>query len=208
MDRDRKNSTSSTVFRIGTVSLVFLAIGYQTALFINRAAILGIEARRDRPDTIFVVRTETVAEGVSAENTGEGNSGTENRKTGSGTDASDGRLNSVAGGKVSVRYDTVRRNAVHSAAVEEVRERTRRVENFRFDPNTVSVDDLQRLGFSRRPRQSTTTGSREAGSAAGRTSRSRSSWQTRCTAGSKLTSTFPCWTSTAPTRPPSTPCPA
>lgn len=115
MDRDRKNSTSSTVFRIGTVSLVFLAIGYQTALFINRAAILGIEARRDRPDTVFVVRTETVAD--------------------------------------SVRYDTVRRNAVHSAAVEEVRERTRRVENFRFDPNTVSVDDLQRLGFSRRQAQ-------------------------------------------------------
>lgn len=115
MDRDRKNSTSSTVFRIGTVSLVFLAIGYQTALFINRAAILGIEARRDRPDTVFVVRTETVAD--------------------------------------SVRYDTVRRNAVHSAAVEEVRGRTRRVENFRFDPNTVSVDDLQRLGFSRRQAQ-------------------------------------------------------
>lgn len=148
MDRDRKNSTSSTVFRIGTVSLVFLAIGYQTALFINRAAILGIEARRDRPDTVFVVRTETVAEDI-----GEGDSGTENRRTGSGIDASDGGRNSVAGRKVSVRYDTVRRNAVHSAAVEEVRERTRRVENFRFDPNTVSVDDLQRLGFSRRQAQ-------------------------------------------------------
>ena len=148
MDRDRKNSTSSTVFRIGTVSLVFLAIGYQTALFINRAAILGIEARRDRPDTVFVVRTETVAEDI-----GEGDSGTENRRTGSGIDASDGGRNSVAGRKVSVRYDTVRRNAVHSAAGEEVRERTRRVENFRFDPNTVSVDDLQRLGFSRRQAQ-------------------------------------------------------
>ena len=148
MDRDRKNSTSSTVFRIGTVSLVFLAIGYQTALFINRAAILGIEARRDRPDTVFVVRTETVAEDI-----GEGDSGTENRRTGSGIDASDGGRNSVAGRKVSVRYDTVRRNAVHSAAVEEVRGRTRRVENFRFDPNTVSVDDLQRLGFSRRQAQ-------------------------------------------------------
>lgn len=148
MDRDRKNSTSSTVFRIGTVSLVFLAIGYQTALFINRAAMLGIEARRDRPDTVFVVRTETVAEDI-----GEGDSGTENRRTGSGIDASDGGRNSVAGRKVSVRYDTVRRNAVHSAAVEEIRERTRRVENFRFDPNTVSVDDLQRLGFSRRQAQ-------------------------------------------------------
>lgn len=148
MDRNRKNSTSSTVFRIGTVSLVFLAIGYQTALFINRAAILGIEARRDRPDTVFVVRTETVAEDI-----GEGDSGTENRRTGSGIDASDGGRNSVAGRKVSVRYDTVRRNAVHSAAIEEVRERTRRVENFRFDPNTVSVDDLQRLGFSRRQAQ-------------------------------------------------------
>ena len=95
-----------------------------------------------------MVRTETVAEDI-----GEGDSGTENRRTGSGIDASDGGRNSVAGRKVSVRYDTVRRNAVHSAAVEEVRERTRRVENFRFDPNTVSVDDLQRLGFSRRQAQ-------------------------------------------------------
>ena len=43
---------------------------------------------------------------------------------------------------------TLRRNAPH--APEAVRLAGRRVENFRFDPNTVSAEDLQRLGFSER----------------------------------------------------------
>ena len=47
----------------------------------------------------------------------------------------------------------VRRNAEHSETVERERRRTRRVESFRFDPNTVSVDDLMRLGFSEKQAQ-------------------------------------------------------
>lgn len=43
---------------------------------------------------------------------------------------------------------SVRHNAKHSPVVEAVRARSRRVESFRFNPNTVSVEDLQRLGFS------------------------------------------------------------
>jgi len=43
---------------------------------------------------------------------------------------------------------TLRRDAVHPPAVEAVRRNTRQVESFRFDPNTVSIEDLQRLGFS------------------------------------------------------------
>ena len=46
------------------------------------------------------------------------------------------------------------RPAVHSPAVQAVRAKTRRVESFRFNPNTVSVEDLQRLGFSLRQAQS------------------------------------------------------
>lgn len=42
----------------------------------------------------------------------------------------------------------IRKNAEHSATVERERRRTRRVESFRFNPNTVSVEDLMRLGFS------------------------------------------------------------
>jgi DNA uptake protein ComE-like DNA-binding protein len=37
--------------------------------------------------------------------------------------------------------------------VQAVREQTRRVESFRFNPNTVSVEDLLRLGFSQKQAQ-------------------------------------------------------
>ena len=46
-DGVREGSRSSAVFKTGAISLVFLVIGYQAALFINRAAMLGIEAARD-----------------------------------------------------------------------------------------------------------------------------------------------------------------
>ena len=55
-DGVREGSRSSAVFKTGAISLVFLVIGYQAALFINRAAMLGIEAARDKPDTVYVVR--------------------------------------------------------------------------------------------------------------------------------------------------------
>lgn len=145
--RERKDSAesrsdrSSSVFKAGAVSLVFLVIGYQAALFINRAAILGIEAARDSPDTVYVVRHAD--SGFPEQDVPEALSG----KDGSvrpGTDDACG----AGGGRTSVRTDTIRRNAVHSPRILEARERTRRVESFEFDPNTVSVEDLVRLGFS------------------------------------------------------------
>ena len=48
----------------------------------------------------------------------------------------------------------VRRNSNHSSYVESYRQATRRVESFRFNPNTVSVEDLIRLGFSEKQAQS------------------------------------------------------
>lgn len=50
----------------------------------------------------------------------------------------------------------VRNNSIHSERAEAVREKTprRKVESFRFDPNTVSVDDLCRLGFTFKQAQS------------------------------------------------------
>ena len=44
--------------------------------------------------------------------------------------------------------ETLHREAQHSEYVQQVRRATRRVESFRFNPNTVSVEDLIRLGFS------------------------------------------------------------
>lgn len=115
---------SSAVFKTGAVSLAFLIIGYQVALFVHRASVLHVEAMRDHPDTVYVYvskpapDTGTVPEGSPA-----------------------------APPPTSERVE-VRKNAEHAPAVAGVRERTRRVESFRFDPNTASQDDLVRLGFT------------------------------------------------------------
>ncbi len=61
---------------------------------------------------------------------------------------------SGAGVKGRVRTDTTRRYAKHSEAVEKVRRQRRKVETFAFNPNTVSVEDLQRLGFSQKQAES------------------------------------------------------
>ena len=61
-----------------------------------------------------------------------------------------GSFASSASGASVPSARTTRRNAVHAPLAERIREEKprRQVESFRFDPNTVSVEDLQRLGFS------------------------------------------------------------
>ncbi|MBQ6086806.1 MAG: helix-hairpin-helix domain-containing protein [Bacteroidales bacterium] len=115
-----------TSFATGAIALVFLIIGYQTAVFIHHAAVMKILSDRDRPDTVFVVSTPVSEEG----------------------ERSPGR---------PVPSPTVyRKSSPHDGRVLEERARNtgRRWETFRFDPNTVSVEDLQRLGFSQRQAQS------------------------------------------------------
>ena len=133
-DSAREGSRSSAVFKAGAISLVFLVIGYQAALFINRAAMLGIEAARDRPDTVYVVRHVAATAGPAPE-----------------ADASSVREPAGPGlpeGARVLRTDTLKRESAHAPLIMEARRRTRRVENFEFDPNSVSVEDLMRLGFS------------------------------------------------------------
>ena len=178
MKEKQKWSNSSATFKVGAISLVFLIIGYQAAVFIHHSAVLSIEAARDHPDTVYIFSGEAAAEGRAAPaqpaaavkrdrfsgpegpqqsgvggmsadgNGGSATGGTGNRVTGSrenlrqGGMAADNRAGSQA------RNDTVRRNASHSEVVSAVRNRRRTVESFRFNPNTVSIEDLTRLGFS------------------------------------------------------------
>ena len=131
-----KNKASST-FKVGAVSLSFLIIGYQTALFVHRAAALRIEAIRDRPDTVYVISDSLAARLLSQERI------PAERYTGNISPD-----DNVSGSPGSSGVTVIRRNAVHSEAVERSRGRNRNVESFRFNPNTASVTDLQRLGFS------------------------------------------------------------
>lgn len=116
MEKEKKSGLSES-FVIGVIALVFLIVGYQTALFIHNAAVVKIAANRDHPDTVYVY--ERVREGEGSAH-------------------------------------TVRRSSVHSPRAQAVRKAVpvAKVENFRFDPNDVSVEDLCRLGFTRKQAES------------------------------------------------------
>ena len=112
----------SESFIVGVIAIVFLIMGYQTALFIHQAAVMKITANRDNPDTVYV-------------------------RIPMSRDSTAGMSDSKASG---AEAETVRRYAGHSPRARAVRDNVPRktVETFRFDPNTVSVEDLCRLGFS------------------------------------------------------------
>ena len=119
---EKKNMGLSESFIVGVIAIVFLIMGYQTALFIHQAAVMKITANRDNPDTVYV-------------------------RIPMSRDSTEGGSDSKASG---AEAETVRRYAGHSPRARAVRDNVPRktVETFRFDPNTVSVEDLCRLGFS------------------------------------------------------------
>ena len=120
----RKPSAS---FIVGAVALVFLIVGYQAALFIHGAAVTRIISNHDRPDTVLVYPPESPGTG----------------RSGDGDSAPDPGSLQYRGGKTE-------RITHRSPEAESIRRHNtpRRYESFKFDPNTVSVEDLMRLGFS------------------------------------------------------------
>ena len=130
----KKKQTPTSSFVAGAIALLFLIIGYEVALFVHKAAVLRIAANRDHPDTVYVYERFPVKPGM--------------------TDSTVMAAPSVMAD--SDRPSIVRHEAPHSPAVVAVREKLapRKVESFRFNPNTVSVEDLQRLGFSQKQAQS------------------------------------------------------
>ena len=135
----KKRKALSASFVTGAIALVFLIIGYEVAVFIHKAAVTRIEASRDHPDTVYVYVDRPLE--------------TDGDTLPSASLRDPIRAN--APGRVSPSVSqTVRKNAHHSPVVNAVRNATRRVESFRFNPNTVSVEDLQRLGFSEKQAQS------------------------------------------------------
>lgn len=155
MGKEKKDYRPSAAFKIGAVSFVFLIIGYQAALFINRAARLRIESVRDHPDTVFVV-DDSLARRILGVGTPAGESSPALRADGVAPAAVQ---RAGGGGSATTAGDgarpplVIRKDADHPESVKAVRESTRKVESFRFNPNTASVADLQRLGFSEKQAQ-------------------------------------------------------
>ena len=125
MENNEKRGKLSASFIMGAVALAFLAIGYQTALFVHRATQLHILAAKEAPDTVYVV--ERWVDTTASED------------------------NAAGPRNNAVRYEQ-RRNASHSRPVQRVREQAepRRYESFRFNPNTATIEDLKRLGFTQK----------------------------------------------------------
>lgn len=122
----------SESFVLGVVALVFLIIGYQTAMFIYRASVMRIVANRDEPDTVYVY------ERMDA-------------------DYTEGMVPAGNGDMKPVPRNTVSRNdSYHSPRAEAVRENMprKKVESFAFNPNTATKDELCRLGFTPKQAQS------------------------------------------------------
>ena len=164
-NQKRDDGAPSAVFKVGAISLAFLIVGYQAAIFIGKAARDRIVASRDAPDTVYVVDEALAARVLRGGEDAFAGSGVARDGGGAGA-AGDADVAGAAGGKVIVR-----RNASHSPEAraiyagapvakpgegrqEAARKGRRTVESFRFNPNTVSLDDLIRLGFSEKQAQS------------------------------------------------------
>ena len=138
----------------GAVALVFLIIGFQTALFIHKAAVTSIVNNRDCPDTVYVVDRKLAEQVLGAAVPGRAGTGT---ATGNDSHPPSVTGGSGSGGGFAGREDTgdyviVKKPSEHSPEAKAVYKAhaVRKVESFHFDPNTVSLDDLERLGFSRK----------------------------------------------------------
>lgn len=126
-EKPGKGRILSPSFVTGAIALVFLAIGYQTALFIHRAAALKIISDASVPDTVFVM------DAVRPE-----------QETASAPPKSEAR-HVVPQGSTAVRHKGKRPEMAERVAVQMT---PRTYESFVFNPNEVSVSDLCRLGFT------------------------------------------------------------
>lgn len=142
-DSKRKWTDLSVSFKAGAVALAFLIIGYQVALFVRQASVSRIVANRDCPDTVFVY-VDATGNGYASPPAGDDRYPELSGPDIHGNDSPPGKPEGVHAGGI------VHRSSPHSADADRIyrQNAARRYESFAFDPNTVSVDELMRLGFS------------------------------------------------------------
>ena len=124
--RQKTPKKPSSSFTTGAIALVFLIIGFEVALFVHKAAVTRLIADRDRPDTVYIVEHPKPRTDASVDE--------------------DEEMETLL----------VRKPSEHSPEAVWVREKAARrpVETFRFNPNTATLEDLMRLGFSEKQAQS------------------------------------------------------
>lgn len=137
-----KRSKLSESFAVGVIALIFLIVGYQTAMLVYRASVMKIVSNRDHPDTIYIYADEN-RDRLAADNISNG-------KT---EETLHQEVLLSRRGEMAVMQ---RKPSAHSQMAEAVRQAPsyRKVESFRFNPNTATVEELCRLGFSLKQAQS------------------------------------------------------
>lgn len=138
MSEQKRKQRVSASFVTGAIALAFLIIGYQTALFVHRAATLKILSGATAPDTVFVIESPVNEVPVNQY------------------------------GSIDKRRGETRAERHYAKRPEQAEKviRTfapRTYESFRFNPNTVSVSDLCRLGFTEKQAESIDSYRRKGG---------------------------------------------
>ena len=156
---EKKKSKLSESYVVGVIALVFLIIGYQTAMFVYRASVMKIVSNRDEPDTVYVYQTlaeECIPSEDACSVSLQDSERTANKPVGFSSEGASGSRNAVKESGSSNLPTYVRKPAQHSPVAESVRQFAprRQVESFRFNPNTASQEDFRRLGFSEKQAQS------------------------------------------------------
>lgn len=152
MNDNKKGRKLSPSFVTGAIALAFLAVGYQTALFVHRAAALKILSDETVPDTVYVAVDEAfAASGQAVVSDVPVSEKSDVRRLPEKSVSAGNARQQVTGKKtVIARKQGVRPEAAAAVAAAAVAAAIvqRTYENFRFNPNVVSVNDLRRLGFS------------------------------------------------------------
>ena len=164
-DNKGNRGNLSRSFVTGAIALAFLAVGYQTALFIHRASALKVISSEMSPDTVFVEYQRNADDypttSLKSPDLGNGDiyrSGNHNdnksfdavsarksNKYSSSSDKSYPKSGDGVSGRVidrrSGKYGKVKTQLAETFA-------ERSCECFIFNPNTVTVEELCRLGFT------------------------------------------------------------
>lgn len=169
-----KGLTRSEV--VAVIAIVFLIVGYQTAVFINKAALSAISAKREAPDTVYVIDpalAQRLLGEVASEHPSDLESSGDRSPAGKSSSRKissppvhpgNGPVSGITIRKPSASRAKISGNAsANSSANKSSSGRSYAspsgrpssdAELFRFDPNKVSVEDLCRLGFSQRQAES------------------------------------------------------
>jgi DNA uptake protein ComE-like DNA-binding protein len=154
-------------FKTGAIALAFLVLGFELALFMHRAAVERVVANRDRPDTVYVVQRSggrvsgPQADRFAAPPVYDGPLPLHPRAdmaSGPDTLPPDAQPNKTSLSRLAEEGESVvvERRGNHEPAARAMYEKapSRKVETFRFNPNTVTLEELCRLGFTEKQAQS------------------------------------------------------